>query len=244
MPFITWHLPVLNTLPFEWHWTVAEGAAMNMKCTSWCRPQKPRHSNDGTVAYLEEIARHKRVTVITRSSWDGKVAMCNACLANVVDPCVLLQMDADELWTADQLGTLLQFFEAYPGLNCARFYCQYFLGQNIVSTGQDSYGNNPGEWLRAWRYTPGMRFERHEPPVMGGMKEISATREQTKECDLVFQHYAYAFLKQVEFKQEFYGYKDAVKHWLRLQQNTRWPVKLQEFLPWVDANATADLCVR
>lgn len=240
-PFITWHLPVFNRLTIPWHWTIAEGAAMNHHDTSWCKPQAARLSSDGTTEYLNEIKRHPNVTVIQKTSWDGKREMCNACLSRITVPSILLQLDADELWEPGQLEALLLFFKAYPEINQARFFCRYFVGQNIITTSENAYGNNPGEWLRAWRYYPGQKFSRHEPPVLNGLPEKSATREQTRECGLVFNHYAYAFEKQLTFKEKFYGYTDAVKHWRRLQTNTVWPVKLKDFLPWVDDRATADL---
>ena len=57
----------------------------------------------------------------------------------------------------------------------------------------------------------------------------------------MFDHYAYAFREQVEMKEQYYGYRGAVKQWERLQANQEWPVKeLRDFLPWVDRGVTAD----
>ena len=241
MPYITWHLPVFNRLTIPWRWIVAEGAAMNVKDTAWCRPQTPRLSNDGTTEYLNSLKGHPRITVLQRPSWDGKVEQCNACLALIKEPCLLLQVDSDELWTAEQLETLVSFFNAYEQIKSARFLCRYFLGVNVHITSRNGYGNHPGEWLRAWRFEPGMKFLKHEPPVLAGCEGPCATREQTAEVGLVFDHWAYVFEKQVAYKEQFYGYKDAVKHWRRLQENKIWPVKnLQSFLPWVGPGVTAD----
>jgi hypothetical protein len=56
----------------------------------------------------------------------------------------------------------------------------------------------------------------------------------------VFDHYAYAIENQVRFKERYYGYRDAVKHWRKLQSHPGpWPVKLKEFLPWVDDRVMA-----
>ncbi|MFA6239962.1 MAG: glycosyltransferase [Candidatus Hydrogenedentales bacterium] len=241
MPFITWHLPVFNRLKLDWHWTIAEGAAMNTHCTSWCKPQPPHNSRDGTLKYLAEIkAFHPRITLLSSSAWDGKVSQCNACLSHISEPCILLQMDADEIWTRQQLESLVAFFEAHREINCARFFCRYFVGQSLITVGEDCYGNNPGEWLRAWRFYPGQKFERHEGPALAGVRESSATREQTRGCDLVFDHYAYAFEEQVRFKQDFYNYPDAVNHWLGLQRHNQFPCKLKPFLPWVDDRVVVD----
>lgn len=250
MPMITWHLPVFNTLGdlnVDWHWYIAEGAAMNVKDTAWCKPQSPRLSMDSTTAYLNAISRHPRITVLQRQSWNGKVEMCNACLEQIkaVEPHVLLEVDADELWTADAIHKLTTCLSETPNYNCARFFCRFFVGPNIVSMHENSYGNNPGEWLRAWIWAPGARFIKHEPPVLAGVNdgnEHCLKREVTDGMGLRFEHYAYAFRQQVAYKEKFYGYTDAVKHWERLQANTTWPVKrLKDFLPWVDERADADI---
>ena len=51
-PFIERHLPILQQLKIPWHWIVVEGASGNTADTSWCKPQEPRWSNDGTTEYL------------------------------------------------------------------------------------------------------------------------------------------------------------------------------------------------
>jgi len=241
MPWLATQYAMWNMLKCDWRWIVVEGAAMNGKSSSWLQPQEPRFSNDGTSEFLQDIRKHPRITVIQKERWESKDDMCNAALELITQNCLLLQADSDEIWTPHQIETLIHFFEAYPQLNCARFFCKYFLGANIITTSENGYGNKPEEWLRAWRYEPGMRFTSHSPPIMCGMVEQCATREQTKECGLVFDHYAYATWKQVAYKEAIYGYKDATKHWTALQENTKWPAKLIDFLPWVDQEATADL---
>jgi len=241
MPFITWHLPVFNRLSIPWHWLVAEGAAMNVKDTSWCVRQEPRLSRDGTTEYLESIKGHPKITVLQNPRWEGKVEQCNACLSRITEPCILLQADSDELWTADQLESIVAFFKAYEEIKCARFFCRDFVGQNILVTSTHAWGNRPTEWLRAWRFEPGMKFDRHEPPVLIGATDPCATREQTREVGLVFDHYSYAFEKQVAYKCHWYNYPNGLNWWKRLQQNKTWPVNnLKDFLPWVDHGVTAD----
>lgn len=241
MPFITAHLPVLNRLGFPWRWVVAEGAAMNVADTKWCRPQSPRLSNDGTTKYLDSLSGHPRVTVIAKPKWEGKVAMVNACLDQLKEPCILLQMDSDECWSAEQLTALVGFFRANSTMNSARFFCRYFIGANIEITSKNGYGNRPEEWIRAWRWKPGMKFLRHEPPDLPDTKPC-ATREHTSSVGLIFDHYAYATESQVRYKEQFYGYADAVLQWNRLQQNKTWPVpELNRFLPWVGVGVTANL---
>lgn len=245
MPFLPMQLATLNRLDtklVDWHWQISEGAAANTGSTKWCQPQKPRFSYDGSAELLRSWLEHPRITIRGRQFWpDGKDEMFNSALTQITDPCILLQMDIDELWTAEQLETLVGFFNAYDQIKSAYFLCRYFLGPNIVITSLDTYGNRPGEWLRAFRYEPGTKFLSHEPPVMEGRIDPFATREQTQEVGLVFDHWAYVFEKQVAYKERFYGYRNAVAYWRRLQENTNWPVTdLQRFLPWVGPGVTAD----
>jgi hypothetical protein len=242
MPFIGSHLPILNTLKIDWRWVIAEGAAMNVRDTGWCREQTPRLSTDGTTSFLKGIRSHPRITVLQANRWDGKVEMVNACLAAFNKPGVLLQMDSDEMWTAEQLVGLMDFFHAYE-VKSARFLCRYFVGPNLIITSRNTYGNRPGEWHRAWRFEPGMEFISHEPPRLNAVTEPCATREQTEECGLVFEHYAYVLQKQVAYKEDYYGYHNAVQHWLELQADGYFPgfkAKLADYLPWVKDDAIVE----
>lgn len=243
MPQIRWHLPILDQLQIPWHWHIAEGAAANVKDTSWCKPQASRLSRDGTTEYLNSLASHPRVSLYRKQLWNGKVEMFNTMLANIKEPGVILQMDSDECWSAQQLKDLVTLFDTpeFSNKNCAYFYCRYYVGMNIVITSENTYGNKPGEWLRAWRFTPGMKFERHEPPIMANFRAVPFLREMTAEQGLMFQHFAYCFPEQVAYKEKFYGYTNALAQWHRLQANKVWPVKLRDFLPWVKDEAVADL---
>lgn len=243
MPWITGHINVLNRLQCPWHWYVIEGAAANKRDTAWMRSQIGRLSYDGTTQYLNGLARHPNVTVIRKELWDGKVEMCNAGTV-LMDDGVLLQMDSDEIWTTGQLITMIALFQNDPSLSMLRFFCRFFVGPNIVTATDDAYGNNPGEWLRAWRFKKGMTFDKHEPPTLFGNRGKSLSREETRCHGLVFDHMSYVVEKQVAMKESIYGYVGAAAQWKRLQQNQTWPVKLKNFLPWVDDRATADLLVK
>jgi hypothetical protein len=243
LPFLPMQFANYNRLPdsVDWHWSIAEGAAMNVNCTKWCRTQRPRLSNDGTTDFLNSLRAHPRITVHQRAKWMGKVDMVCTCLADFKQPGIVLEADADELWLPHQLETLLALFERRPSLGSAHFFCRYFVGVNILITSTHSYGNRPTEWARCWRWTPELRVLSHEPPLMSGIAGECASREETRDVGLVFDHYSYALESQVRYKQDFYGYRDAVLHWRRLQTNRDWPVRdLRAFLPWVDAGVTAD----
>lgn len=244
MPYIGSHLPMLDTLKSDWHWVIAEGAAMNVRDTGWCKPQSPRLSRDGTTEYLNCIRNHPRVRVIQRQQWNGKTEQVNACLSLMKQPGVLLQIDGDEIWTAQQLETLVRLFETEPRIQSAAFHCRYFLGPNIIVSSNNTYTSHVGDWVRAWRFTPGMQFLKHEPPTFRTACLPQATREQTKKYGLVFDHYAYALESQVRYKETYYGYAGAVDGWRRLQANQKWPVRLGSFFPWVKDSTTADLLHR
>jgi hypothetical protein len=249
MPFLPMQLACFNRLRCDWHWYISHGAADNTHDTAWCKKQHPRLSSDGSTKFLAELRGHPRISIYEKPLWDGKTEMVNAGLPNITEPCVLMQIDVDELWTPEQIDTIVEVFEN-DGRGKAsemRFFCRYFVGPNIVTVGENCYGNNPGEWIRVWRFEPGMRFLKHEPPVMNHITDgCSVPREDTrngwKGCEgVVFDHWAYVFESQVAYKERFYGYTDAVKHWKRLQAHPGpWPVKLADFLPWCDQRAQAD----
>lgn len=257
MPFLPIQFATFQRLKCNWRWHICEGAAANTGSTKWCKPQQPRLSKDGSTAFINSIRSHPRVRVYQQQWWEGgKDQMCNEVLKWIKEPCWLMQVDVDEVWSPEQLDRLVSLFNGPIGENhnCAQFYCRYFLGPNIITIGENSYGNRATEWLRFWKFHPGMKFLSHEPPVMQGINdtgetnkgdpipnEMLLTRRETAALGLVFDHYAYVFPQQVMYKQAFYGYEGALEQWYRLQRNTVWPVKLRSFLPWTDDKAQADL---
>jgi len=251
MPWVTRHWPEFERLDFDWQWHVVEGAAANTACTSWCAPIAPRLSNDGTTQYLDALASYDHRVILHRKElWQGKLDMVNAPLRIMHEPCLLVQVDSDELWTAEQLTRLRQMFMDHPDRNCAHFHCDYRVGPNVHITSRNGFGNNDAyEWKRAWRWTPGMLFASHEPPAFAQLVEHPFTHGETEAAGLVFRHEAYSTLKQVAFKQTFYGspnnkkghlYANAIEGWQRLQRNRTWPVDLEKFMPWVGSGVVAD----
>lgn len=248
MPFITWHLPSFNRLDIDWHWVIAHGVAAPTGSTRWCKTIAPRLSNDGTTEYLESIRHHPRVTILHRTLWEGgKDAMVQACTDTIKEPCVLLQVDSDEHWESWQIKGIHELLAGYPclstpGYNCARFFFRYYVGQNLVTCADNSWGNNPGEFLRAWKFQPGMKWASHEPPRLASVNEPGiercASRTYTRGLGLVCEHYGYAFEKQVAFKEVYYGYTNAMAQWHTLQAyGGPFPAKLNPFFPWVDDGA-------
>ncbi len=251
MPFISMIYPVLRQLPFDWTWNVVEGTAAPENCTLWVAPIPPGLSTDGTTEYLDRLSSFdKRVRIFRHAYWHGKVSMFNAALEWINEPCLLWEMDADEIWTVDQIVKTVELFASNRKKNSAAFFCRYFVGPDVVITSTDSYGNNPAyEWRRVWRVQPGVRFKTHEPPCLDAVKDLPITRKETAKAGIVFDHFAWAVESQVRFKCHYYGssnnqvgdkYQGGVEGWKRLQENHKWPVAdLKAYLPWVGENVVA-----
>jgi ADP-heptose:LPS heptosyltransferase len=256
-PFIRYHLDIFRRLPFRWHWHVIEGVADLKHDTAWSVPfggkvtetlHRKGLSRDGTTEYLDQLAASMsgQITIYRKpegSFWDGKLEMVNAPLANIPEECLLWQIDADELWTVDQICVAHDLFLENPSKTSAFYYCHYFVGNELVTTSRNTYGNQSGEWLRTWRFRPGYRWNSHEPPQLcapvSNEKWIDVgrsqplTREETEAKGLVFQHFAYVTEEQLRFKEVYYGYRDALKQWNRLQSCNQFPVLLKNYFPWV-----------
>ncbi len=248
-PYIERHYSVfcqLDKLGIPWQWVVVEGVAALRHDTGWSLANGGRipekyvqgHSLDGTVEYLRDLAaKDTRVRLVQKPDgqfWDGKIEMVRAAQPDY--PCLLWQLDADEIWTAEQIRRLHRLFEADPALEAAQFYCRYFVGPNLVLDNKGKWGNNPQqEWWRVWRWDPSeCEWQTHEPPVLtrkGRVPQKVLTANQTEAEGLVFDHYAYALQKQVEFKEFYYGYQGAVRAWRELQKAEK-PCSLQPFFPW------------
>jgi hypothetical protein len=241
MPFITWQLPIFEKITgIDWVWHVVEGPALNVGCTSWCKKLKRGSSRDGTCEYLHHISRHDRVDVIQQPIWKGKVEMVNAPLSGVKEGDIVVQIDADEVWTARQLETICYVLDNNSPRNAAQFYCRYFVGPQLVITSRDGYGNHGAyEWRRAWRAQPGFAFNKHEPPETN-RTDMWIGRDETETLGLVFDHYAYYFQESVMFKEKYYGYADAVKQWKALQSYNSFPVKAGHLLKWIKDDVEID----
>jgi hypothetical protein len=95
-----------------------------------------------------------------------------------------------------------------------------------------------------------MRWVAHEPPVLaepladGRWRAVAQVNpilhEQTEAAGLVFQHYAYATREQVQFKEDYYGYRGAVARWEALQGAGEFPVMLRDYFPWVRDETQVD----
>ena len=217
---------------------------MAVKDTAWMGNQQGRVSHDGTNQLLSALASHPRITVNSKPEWGGKTEMINAALTAFKKDGILLQMDSDEIWTADQLRRLNSIFSANSEYNTVKVKMDYMLGPNVISTSSNGYGNRSNEWVRAWRYSVGLWMECHEPPVFNGNRGRVCERDESESILGPILHMAWVTPQQVAYKQRIYrgGYENACEQWEALQANTDWPVKdLKTFLPWVGNGGSADL---
>ena len=270
-PFIRHHLDVFRRLPFSWRWHIVEGVAALARDTAWSvdaggRIDDAAHadglSTDGTTAYLDEIAAREpeRISVYRKPGgafWDGKWEMVSAPLPSIREESLLWQVDADELWTAEQIVSVHRLFRDDPDRSAAYYWCHYVPAPGAVVSTRYNYAANPEvEWLRTWRYLPGDRWKAHEPPILlrtepGGVVDVAKKHpflhDETEEAGGVFQHFAYATHAQVRFKESYYGYTGAVERWRALGEAVRTaagPVRLGDYLPWVLDDTLVDDAAR
>jgi glycosyltransferase involved in cell wall biosynthesis len=264
-PFIRYHIDVLQQLPFRWHWHIVEGAASLTHDTARDESAGPtlseQHhraglSQDGTSHYLDELAARflGQVTIYRPPAdrlWDGKIEMVAQPLPHILEEAILWEIDSDEIWTVSQLIKGRDLFIGHPERMVAWFWCRFFVGSQLVVSSRFCYSQNPEyEWIRAWRFRPGMKWLTHEPPALaerqqdGSWKDLATgpgfTHRETESAGLVFQHYAYVTAAQVEFKERYYGYAGATESWRALQLRKDFPILLRDALPWVTDETTVD----
>jgi hypothetical protein len=233
MPYIKKHLPIFQQLNGPWRWYIAEGQAKTTACTSWCKAQPERRSIDGTSEYLDSID-DDRVTVFAAKNWPNKVTMLNTLLKLIHMPGVLMEIDADEIHTPENLEKIYSLFQHDLTLGTIRMPCRYFVGPDLVCIGRNCWSNRDTEWERAWRFQPGDYFKRHEPPLLSTIRGRLMSRDEAAAHGLTFDHFAYATEAQCAYKEKFYGYDNLVSRWKYLQSQTKFPLPLKDFFPFAD----------
>jgi len=269
-PFIRYHIDIFKQLGFPWHWHIIEGVAALKHDTAWSLklggeiPSELHNdgkSSDGTTEYIDQLRAlyPDNITLYRKPEgkfWDGKREMVNAPLENILEPCLLWQIDVDELWTVEQICQARQLFLDRPQKTAAYYSCWYFVGEQLAIDSRNSYSPNalaewPQQaWLRTWRFNPGFRWEKHEPPQLveslstGEKRDIASIDpmryEETGKEALIFQHFAYVTAKQLTFKEKYYGYKNAVAQWEELQKHRKFPTFINRYFSWVDYEAIVD----
>lgn len=259
MPFLPYHLEVWRRLKLPWRWHVVEGAADLVRDTAWSVPLGGRlppavsrwnaGSSDGSWEYLQEIQRQdpQRILVYPhpkRRLWRGKVEMVRRPLPHLAPECLLWQVDVDEFWTAESVHRLHDLFQRHPDRTAAFLSCEYFIGPRRHVVSQDTWATGAQDWLRVWKFRRGMRWKEHEPPRLVDAKGQDVgkirpfSRDETRRAGISFQHFAYALESQVQFKENYYGYKGAVEKWKQMV-SSRGPLAPDQFLPWAQPGANS-----
>ena len=257
-PFIRYHIGMFRQLRVEWHWHIIEGVASLVHDTAWSKAAGGHiapevhfrgRSNDGTSKYLDTLADQypDHVTLYRKpldTFWDGKREMVNAPLEHLPKDCLLWQVDADELWTVTAIEQVRALFLADPERTAAFYWCDYFVGERLVISTRYGYAQNPDqEWLRTWRFRPGARWVRHEPPKLvlrdgaGAEQDLARVKPflhaEMERHGVTFQHFAYVTEAQVRFKETYYGYRGALESWQVLQRFDGVSVRLGDYFSWV-----------
>jgi len=252
MPFIRYHIRMLQSLPFDWHWHIVEGVADLKYDTQWSialggkivdKIHNNGLSNDGTTEYLDLLKQlfPNKISVYRKGNgnfWDGKVDMVNAPISYLPDNCILWQVDVDEFWDLKSINRMIKMFKDDKEKMAAYVYCHYFVGPKKYVASMNTWATLPEDWLRVFRFYKGFHWKKHEPPTLvdkdgkdwGREKFIS--RDDTLRNGISFQHFAYVDYKQVEFKEIYYGYSGAINNWKKMQNTNGEEINPRKFLPW------------
>ncbi len=230
-------------------WFIVEGKAENTGSTSWCQ-KIPETIDDNTPELLEEIEEfyspyRVHVCAVYEKNKDERV---NVAISNIKDwikptkKVFLWQLDIDEQWTDEQMDEAEQMLVEQDA-DCGCFHANHFVGPDLVAKGEWGEGNAPDDpmrnaYRRLWRWK-GQMFETHEPPVLegGNGKEVLLPQR--------FNHYAYYFQKDVEFKEKYYGYKDLLIRWATLNAMHDFPQPISRLLDgyWGNSKTIIEKCV-
>jgi hypothetical protein len=250
-PFLERQLEVFRELALPWTWSVCEGIT---PCPWAGKIEADMHNNglstDGTHEFLLDISKCPWGRVKLYRSDTYLTEKFQLMLADAKHQSLVVQVDADEMWSTKQLETMALMFDEQPTRTAAWFYDRFFVGPKLcLARGNgNGAGNMAYEWQRAWLWRPGCRYIRHDPPQVWGninatgmaiLADLAVppahffTREETAAAGLVFNHYAFILPEQVKFKETRYGFAGALDGWKRLQEVQQLPVDIHDFLPWL-----------
>lgn len=229
-------------------WYIVEGAVKPSNCTSWCKtiPEKYLNqykcSTDGTYEFLNEIQSDKIKVIRKNDFWDGKLEMCNSFMPEI-ENCTLMQIDVDEFWKEETLKDIFEYNKQSiynDTYDFMTFKCNYYVGSNLKIITENTYGDMWYEWYRLWNIKNKTHWVSHEPPRIKGCTRTLTKTFTSKFKNWTFDHYAYFTKEQLQFKEDFYGYKDAVKQWQALQECNTFPCRLSDYLNWVKTPALVE----
>lgn len=132
-------------------------------------------------------------------------------IKKVANDAFLWQIDADEQWSEFTMS-LAETSLKEQGAKVGLFHSNYYVGKNILAYGM--WGEGIGlPYKRLWDWK-GEYFLKHEPPtLMAKGKEVLT--------NLRFDHYAYYFEQDVQFKAKYYGGHEKVyAGWKKLNEGS------------------------
>lgn len=262
-PFITYHLKIFKEANFYFQWHIIEGIAAGR-----ANSKKPYStdkfddsimyqgiSNDGTSIYINKLKEENPLEVFIHRTlygqmWKDKITMLKV-LHQVEFPCVMIEIDVDEIWNTKQLEKIYELFTK-PNNNkrCMYFHCHYFITPFHVTITPDlPTHQNLYEWIRAWKYNKGDIWTLHAPPhihhlVSGSDKWIDVfgykcfRHFETENNGLVFTHYSYTEESVMKFKEQFYGRPGLVEKWKFVSSyKGPYPFEVSQYFSWL-ANGT------
>jgi predicted O-methyltransferase YrrM len=236
-PFLSHTLEQLTQLPFRWHWHVVDGG----RDDRWDAVQRDHPEN---------------VTVYRKlrgQAWDGALEMLAMPLWALGEECLLWRIDPEEMWTAEQWIAGRRLFMENPRTTAAFYWAWIFVAPGLVTSTRHCYGNDGRtQWLRTWRFRPGMWWANKDAPVLaepltdGQWQAVHAvnpfSHDQTEAAGLVVQRAALVNEEQVRAEAARRGMPadEVVERWRALQRTETLPVKLRDFLPWVKDDTEVD----
>tara|TARA_S200002703_G_scaffold30275_1_gene26238 strand:+ start:536 stop:1315 length:780 start_codon:yes stop_codon:yes gene_type:complete len=246
MPFIKEQYKIIPGV-FD-HWYIVEGVSRNINCTRWCNPVTEKYhknnlSNDGTTEFLDSIT-DDNITIIRKlnnDTWAGKVEMCNSFMGKISNS-ILMQIDVDEIWDVDVLYDIFSYCDHnYDRFDAMQFRCNFYMGRNLIVNGMDCYGDMDWDWWRLWSIKEPTAFVSHEPPKITNQKRV-IKKDDTYKMKWIFDHFAYVYEHQVQFKEDFYGYKNAVTQWNKLNSLNEYSnIDASEYLSWINGKCPVKL---
>jgi hypothetical protein len=247
MPFIPAQYQWLQQLDCDWSWSISEGPARPMHCSSWRSRVPAGKSTDGTAECLDNLAsKDKRVVVQHRPEWDGIIDMNNACLPDY--PCLLMQMSSDEVWPHTAVTSAIQAFESHPEKTAASVGCNLYVGPELIASGSDFGNESEANFKVLWRYEPGMRILSYEPPMLSGQHANAFSRQEMRDRGVYFDHLYFFHEKQVRQKEDYYAsssvsfarmHHGITDRWKSLQARAEFPSAISDVFPWAPGQTMA-----
>lgn len=246
------HLITGNQAEFIAHnfdrWYIAEGASLNKDSTKWCKSMPDKYHNcgrsiDGTWQYLRQITnKYSNVVLVNdilicqkeymeNGFWKSKDAQVNACIHAIklqkFQKCFLWQIDIDEVWEIYNIAKAEEKL-FYTNTKIGTFSCNYWVGKGLVARGVWGEGCGNNAYKRLWDWE-GEWFKSHEPPILDSEYNKSEILLGQR-----FNHYAYYYEQDVEFKDKWYGDHEGIyERWRWLQEDSKtkpigysWPISV------------------